>query len=118
MSESQTWATVVKMSTSRTIIAREVELARRAVQADEEHAAAAARAGDRRGRREGRAAGLDHDVESDAVGELEQQLGEVAAGRRRRLVRTERGRRRQPVGVDVDRDDAPVDGAASTRRRR
>ena len=82
---------------------RQLDLARRAVQADEQHAAAPARAGDRRGRRVRRAARLDHDVEADAVGELEQQLGEVAARGVRRLARAEGRRRREPVVVDVDR---------------
>ena len=98
---------------------REVDLARRAVQADEQHASAAARARDRRGRRVRRAARLDHDVESDAVAELEQELGEVVAGRRSTAsLRSERRRRGQPLGVDVDRDDASVRRRAVMRPRR
>ena len=62
----------------------------------------------------GRAAGLDHDVEPDAVGELEQQLGEIAAGRVRGLAGAERARRGKPLVVDVDRDDAPVRRRAAT----
>ena len=82
MSESQTCATVVTMSTSRRIIGVRSIAPGRAVQADEEHPSSAARAGDRRGGRVRRAARLDHDVEADAVAELEQQLGQVVARRR------------------------------------
>ena len=116
MSESQTWATVVKTSTSRRIIGVRSSSRGGAVQADEQHPSSAPRAGDRRRRRVRRAARLDHDVEADAVAELEQQLGEISAGGVRGLVRAERRRGGQPLVVDVDRDDLALGRAARGAR--
>ena len=88
---------------------REVDLARRGMQADEQHAPPAAHADDRRRRRVSRAAGLDHHVEPDAIAEFTQQRREVMAGGVDCLVGAQGGRGGQPLGVDVDRDNASVD---------
>ena len=96
---------------------REVELPRRAVQADEQHPAAAARAGDRRGGRVRGAAGLDHHVEADAP------LTARAAARARSRpaasavsVAPSARRRRQPP-VRRRRSRRPPDRRRSGRRR-
>ena len=108
MSESQTCATVVKMSISRTIIAVRSITPGSAVQSDEKYASPAARTGDCRGGCVSRPAGLDHDVESDPVAQLEQEFGQVVPRRVRDLLRSERGRRCQSFVIDVDRDNAAV----------
>ena len=89
----------------------ELESARSAMEADEEHAPATPRAGDRRRGCVRRAARLDDDIEPDAVGELEQQLGEILARGVCDLAGAKRARRGKPLLVDVDRDDAPFDRA-------
>ena len=78
------------------------------MQSDEEHTPPAARTGNRRGGCVRRPACLDHDVESDSIAQLEQELGEVVPRRIRDLLGSERGGSCQPLVVDVDRDDAAV----------
>ena len=110
MSESQTWATDVKMSTSRTII-RVRSISRGAACKPTRSTRPPRRTPTRRRRGRVRsAARLDHDVEADAVAEL-------AAGALARSwpvastasCGTERRRSGQSLGVDVDRDNASVD---------
>src|SRR5439155_1375433 len=78
----------------------------------DEHPSAAARARDRRRRRLRCSACLDHNVEPLAAAELEQQLGEIHAGRIRSLRRAESRCRRETLRVDVHRNDPSRDGAA------
>ena len=95
--------------------ARQVELARRAVQADEEHATPRRAPGSPRPARQARRSPRSRRrIRRRRSGRAATRR--VAAGGSRGLVRTQGRRRRQPVGVDVDRDDAPVDGAARCRR--
>ena len=94
----------------------ELESARGAMKADEEHAPAAPRPGDRRRGCVRRAARLDDDVETDSVGELEQQLPRSLPVAFADLARAKRARRGKPLLVDVDRDDPPFDCAPRCAR--